>query len=69
MLPLLIDAAREMHGIFWMQVIGPRDSALASITDPAARRLAEVKVGPWDRLDDNAPFARVQDRLGSISRA
>jgi hypothetical protein len=60
MLPLLIDAAREMHDVFWVQVIGPRDSVLGSITDPAARRLADVMVGPWNRLEDNAPFvARV----------
>src|SRR5215207_7591453 len=56
MLPLLIDAAREMHDVFWVQVIGPRDSVLSSITDPAARRLAEVMVGPWNRLEDAAPF-------------
>ncbi|MDB4882113.1 MAG: Zn-dependent hydrolase [Gemmatimonadetes bacterium] len=56
MLPLLIDAAREMHGIYWMQAVGSRDSVLASIKDPDARRLAEIDVGPWDRLDNNAPF-------------
>jgi hypothetical protein len=56
MLPLLIDAAREMHDIYWVQVIGPRDSVLESIQDPAARRLADVMVGPWNRLEDNAPF-------------
>ena len=56
MLPLLIDAAREMHEIYWMQVIGPKDSVLASIKDPAARRLADVMVGPWNRLEGNAPF-------------
>jgi hypothetical protein len=56
MLPLLIDAAREMHDIFWVQSVGKRDSVLATITDPAARKLAEVEVGPWDRLDNNVPF-------------
>ena len=56
MLPLLVDAAREMHDVFWVQVVGPRDSVLSSINDPAARRLAEVMVGPWNRLEDNAPF-------------
>jgi len=56
MLPLLVDAAREMHDVFWVQVVGPRDSVLSSIKDPAARRLAEVMVGPWNRLEDNAPF-------------
>jgi hypothetical protein len=56
MIPLLVAAAREMDGIYWTQAFGNRDSLLASIADPAARRLAEVNVGPWDRLDDNAPF-------------
>ncbi len=56
MLPLLVDAAREMHGIYWEQVIGPRDSVLARIADPASHRFAEINVGPWDRLDNNVPF-------------
>ncbi len=56
MLPLLIDAAREMHGIYWQQVIGPHDSVMSGITDAATRTLAEVNVGPWDRLDNNVPF-------------
>ncbi|MEO5817050.1 MAG: M20/M25/M40 family metallo-hydrolase [Gemmatimonadaceae bacterium] len=56
MLPLLIDAAREMHGIYWEQVIGPRDSVMSRITDPVTHEFAEVNVGPWDRLDNNAPF-------------
>ena len=56
MLPLLIDAAREMHDIFWIQAVGPRDSVIGSIKDETARRLAEVNVGPWDRLDDNHSF-------------
>ena len=56
MLPLLIDAAREMQGIYWTQVIGPRDSVMRGITDPIAAMVADVNVGPWDRLDNNAPF-------------
>ena len=56
MLPLLIDAARVMHDVFWMQSYGNRDSLLRSITDPVAREFAVINVGPWDRLDGNAPF-------------
>ena len=56
MLPLLVDAAREMHDIYWQQVIGPSDSVLSRITDPTLRTLAQVNVGPWDRLDNNTPF-------------
>ncbi len=56
MLPLLIDAARAMHDVFWIQSYGNRDSLLSSIADPLAREFAVINVGPWDRLDDNAPF-------------
>lgn len=56
MLPLLIDAAREMHAIYWQQAYGNRDSLLRSIPDADTRRLVEINVGPWDRLDDNASF-------------
>ena len=56
MLPLLIDAARAMHDVFWIQSYGNRDSLLSSIRDPLAREFAIINVGPWDRLDNNAPF-------------
>jgi hypothetical protein len=56
MLPLLVDAAREMNGIYWMQAFGDRDSLLRTITDAPTRELAEINAGPWDRLDNNAPF-------------
>ncbi len=56
MLPLLVDAAREMHEIYWVQAVGPRDSLLSTIADPTTRLLAEINVGPWDRLDNNVSF-------------
>ena len=56
MLPLLVDAAREMHDIYWVQAVGPRDSVLGAISDPMTKKLAEVNVGPWDRLDSNVPL-------------
>lgn len=56
MIPLLIDAARSMDGIFWRQAYGNRDSLLRSVGDPAIQRYVEINYGPWDRLNDNAPF-------------
>ncbi|MDB4916503.1 MAG: Zn-dependent hydrolase [Gemmatimonadetes bacterium] len=56
MLPLLIEAAREMHDVYWMQAVGPHDSVARALTDEPTRRLAEINVGPWDRLDNNVPF-------------
>jgi hypothetical protein len=56
MLPLLIAAARSMDEIFWRQAYGDRETLLRSISDPAVRRYAEINYGPWDRLNNNAPF-------------
>jgi hypothetical protein len=56
MLPLLIAAARSMDEIFWRQAYGDREALLRGITDPAVRRYVEINYGPWDRLNNNAPF-------------
>ena len=56
MLPLLVDTARAMHDIYWVQAVGPRDSVLGTIKDSLLSRLAEVNVGPSDRMDNNAWF-------------
>ena len=55
-LPLLIDAARAMDSVFWEQAYGSPDSLLGPTTDADTRRFIEINYGPWDRLDDNAPF-------------
>src|SRR5690349_14422557 len=56
MLPLLVDAARAMDPIFWIESYGDRNALMSKISDPTARRLADINFGPWDRLDDNVPF-------------
>jgi hypothetical protein len=56
MIPLLIQASREMDELFWMQAYGSRDSLLQSLRDPRMRRFAEINYGPWDRLRGDAPF-------------
>ncbi|HEU4698243.1 MAG TPA: hypothetical protein VFS40_03630 [Gemmatimonadales bacterium] len=56
MLPLLIDAVKEMDGVYWRQSTGPKDSVLGAIADTLVRRYADINYGPWDRLADNAPF-------------
>ncbi|MCK6457420.1 MAG: Zn-dependent hydrolase [Phycisphaerae bacterium] len=56
MLPLLIEAARQMDRIFWLEAYGEPEPLLASLRDPDTRRFVEINYGPWDRLADNAPF-------------
>ena len=56
MIPLLIDAAKEMDAAFWQQTYGDKDALLASIADADTRRFAEINYGPWDNLAGNEPF-------------
>jgi len=57
MLPLLFEAAQIMDELFWRQAFGDGyEEWLDSIGVDAVRRFAEINYGPWDRLDDNAPF-------------
>jgi hypothetical protein len=56
MIPLLIDAARQMDSIYWQEIYPGRDSLLATIADTATRAFVDLNYGPWDRLDDNQPF-------------
>ena len=56
MIAILIDAARAMDDIFWLQAYGDPAPLLTSVSDPALRRLLEINYGPWDRLDGDAPL-------------
>lgn len=56
MIPLLIDAARNMDNAYWTQAYGRRKRLLDDIHDPSKRRLVEINYGPWDRLGNNKPF-------------
>jgi len=53
---ILIDAAAEMDNVFWMQAYGNKDEFLGSIESEYARAYAMIHYGPWDRLNNNAPF-------------
>ena len=56
MIPLLIEASKIMDGLYWLQAVGDRETFLAGIDDPRARRFAEINYGPWDRLAADQPF-------------
>ena len=57
MLVLLIEASQIMDDLFWRQAYGDDyQEWLASIGVDEERRFAEINYGPWDRLNDEAPF-------------
>jgi hypothetical protein len=56
MLPILMEAAREMDPVFRAQVYASYDSLLAATTDSATRRLIAINYGPWDKLANDSSF-------------
>lgn len=55
-IPLLIDAAKAMNEVFWMEAYGDKQKLMEQIQDPQTERFAAINYGPWDRLQDNEPF-------------
>ena len=56
MLPNLFAAADIMNDLFWIQAYGNKEALMATISNPELRRFTEINYGPWDRLNNNAPF-------------
>lgn len=57
MIPPLIEAAKQMDAIFWLEACGDKNKLPALIADADLRRLAEINYGPWDRFHENRPLA------------
>lgn len=55
MIPLLIDAAKEMEKVYWKEAYGDKEALMAELS-PKEQRFAAINYGPWDRLNGNEPF-------------
>ena len=56
MLPLLFEAADIMEELFWRENCGDKQTFLARIANPDAKKFASITYGPWDGLNNNEPF-------------
>jgi hypothetical protein len=56
MIPLLLDAAKIMDDIFWLEAYGDKQSLLDSIKTDTEKQLVMINYGPWERLSNNKPF-------------
>lgn len=55
MLVLMIEAAKEMNYVFWIQAYGDRSKMRSQVAGKLGEYV-DINYGPWDRLDDNKPF-------------
>ncbi len=56
LLKYLINAAKVMDGMFWVEAYGNKTKFLNKISDPKLKKFAIINYGPWDRLGGNEPF-------------
>jgi len=56
MLKLLFKAADQMDQIFWLENFGEKEPFISKIKDPKTKTYAEINYGPWDELNNLAPF-------------
>ncbi|MCM1501642.1 MAG: Zn-dependent hydrolase [Bacteroidales bacterium] len=54
-LNLFRQAAYVIDDLFWKQTFGDK-ALMEELKDPYQKAYAKINYGPWDRLDDNAPF-------------
>ena len=61
MIPLLIEAAKQMDAAFWRQAYGNAEKieypeGLSEAELKAFQNHVKINYGPWDRLQENRPF-------------
>jgi hypothetical protein len=56
MIPFLLDAAKIMDDIFWIEAYGEKRVLLDSRTSETEKKLVLINYGPWERLNNNTPF-------------
>ena len=56
MIPILIEVAEIMDGLFWREAYGERDKLMNMLQSEAEKKYATINYGPWDRLRENEPF-------------
>ncbi len=58
MLPILIEISEIMEELFWKDAVGDKTEFLSKLTDPSEIAYVKINYGPWDRLDNQAPFIK-----------
>jgi len=55
-IPILIEVAKIMDDLFWMQNYGDKDKFLNGLQDEYEKKFVFINYGPWDQLDNEKVF-------------
>lgn len=61
MLPLLLEAAKIMEEIFWVEAYGDKKELCGKEWDEYTRKFIQINFGPWERLNANKSFLAEYD--------
>jgi len=56
MLPILLDAAKIMDELFWLEAFGNKEKLFSEEMDEYTKKFLKINYGPWERLNNNEPF-------------
>lgn len=56
MLPLLVDAAKIIDDLYWIQTCSKKNEVEKSINDENIKKYFMINYGPWDKLAGMEPF-------------
>ncbi|NOR76546.1 MAG: Zn-dependent hydrolase [Draconibacterium sp.] len=56
MLPILLDAAKLMDEIYWIEAFGNKEDLCSEELDEYTKKFLMLNYGPWERLNNNEPF-------------
>jgi hypothetical protein len=56
MLPLLLEAAKIMDDLYWVQAFGDKEELFSADRDEYTKKFIDINYGPWERLNNNEPF-------------
>ena len=56
MVKILIDAAKIIDEIFWIQTYGDKNQLLKDVKGEDTLEFVKINYGPWDRLNGHKPF-------------
>ena len=55
-IPILIDVAKIMDDLFWLQNYGDKNQLMSMTNDVYEKKFILINYGPWDNLDGLNPF-------------
>ncbi|MCX6163762.1 MAG: Zn-dependent hydrolase, partial [Ignavibacteriae bacterium] len=55
-IPILIEVAKIMDDIYWIQAYGDKEKLYSAFTDEDTKKFIDINYGPWERLNDDKPY-------------